>query len=231
LVSVRSADEALAALAGGADVIDVKEPSRGALGAAGSATIAEVIQAVAGRVPATAAAGELVDFRPAHPSPIEGVALIKFGLAGCASRIGWQAEWRRAIETLSRDAQPAAVVYADWQAAGAPDRDAVLLAAIELGCPALLVDTWGKRSGTLFDHWPGDDLATFVSLVRDQGLIVALAGSLSSSDIHEAASLGANFIAVRGSACVGGRDGAVSRERVAALRETLVAEAASPLFL
>ena len=34
LVSVRSADEAIAALAGGADVIDVKEPNRGALGAA-----------------------------------------------------------------------------------------------------------------------------------------------------------------------------------------------------
>ena len=32
LVSVRSAEEAEIALAGGADVIDVKEPRRGALG-------------------------------------------------------------------------------------------------------------------------------------------------------------------------------------------------------
>ena len=32
LVSVRSADEAEAAIAGGADVIDVKEPSHGPLG-------------------------------------------------------------------------------------------------------------------------------------------------------------------------------------------------------
>ena len=34
LVSVRSPEEALAALEGGADLIDVKEPSRGPLGAA-----------------------------------------------------------------------------------------------------------------------------------------------------------------------------------------------------
>ena len=35
LVSVRSADEVGAALAGGAEIVDVKEPSRGALGAGG----------------------------------------------------------------------------------------------------------------------------------------------------------------------------------------------------
>ena len=39
LVSVRSAAEALAALAGGADVIDVKEPNQGSLGAADDDTI------------------------------------------------------------------------------------------------------------------------------------------------------------------------------------------------
>ena len=39
LVSVRSAAEALSALAGGADVIDVKEPNRGSLGAADDETI------------------------------------------------------------------------------------------------------------------------------------------------------------------------------------------------
>src|SRR5437763_1899892 len=59
-VSVRSAAEAESALAGGADLIDVKEPSRGPLGAADAAVIRDVITAVAGRRPVSAAlAGSL----------------------------------------------------------------------------------------------------------------------------------------------------------------------------
>ncbi len=59
LVSVRDAAEAAASLAGGADLIDVKEPARGPLGRADAATIAAVVQAVGGRVPVSAALGEL----------------------------------------------------------------------------------------------------------------------------------------------------------------------------
>ena len=69
LVSVRSAAEAEAALAGGAALIDVKEPARGALGRADDAVIADVVRAVAGRAPVSAALGELRDgarrYRPA----------------------------------------------------------------------------------------------------------------------------------------------------------------------
>ena len=49
LVSVRSADEARAALAGGADLIDVKEPAHGPLGAARQPPRAALCQAVAMR--------------------------------------------------------------------------------------------------------------------------------------------------------------------------------------
>src|SRR5688572_22177610 len=88
LVSVRSAEEAVAALAGGADVIDVKEPNRGPLGAADPQTIAEIVRVVRGRVPVTAAAGELLDAgergatRPVE-SLLSGVSLFKIGLRGC----------------------------------------------------------------------------------------------------------------------------------------------------
>ena len=58
LVSVRSAAEAEAALAGGAALIDVKEPDRGALGRADDAVIADVVRAVAGRAPVSAAASQ-----------------------------------------------------------------------------------------------------------------------------------------------------------------------------
>jgi uncharacterized protein (UPF0264 family) len=80
LVSVRSAEEAAAALAGGADLIDVKEPSRGSLGRADDATIAAVVRTVGGQRPVSAALGELRD----HPSPcaVPGLAYLKWGLAG-----------------------------------------------------------------------------------------------------------------------------------------------------
>src|SRR5262245_62857866 len=46
LVSVRSADEALIAVRGGADFIDCKEPARGALGDLPLPTIREIVERV-----------------------------------------------------------------------------------------------------------------------------------------------------------------------------------------
>src|SRR6476620_4190786 len=103
LVSVRSAVEALAALAGGADVIDVKEPSQGSLGAADDNTISAVVRAVAGRAPVSAALGELVDLigspngEGARPL-VDGVSLFKTGLARCGSLSDWQTHWQRAVD-------------------------------------------------------------------------------------------------------------------------------------
>ncbi len=216
LVSVQSADEALTVLAGGADVIDVKQPSRGSLGAADLATIADVVRAVAGRAPVTAAAGELRDW-PAdawpHPAPA-GVAMVKIGLAGCAAIVGWPARWRDAIAALAGNAQPVAVVYADWQAAAAPEPRRVLAEAVALGCPALLVDTWDKSSGTLLDHWPQNELREFVRQVRDQHIAPVLAGSLSGDALAAVARLGPRFVAVRGAVCDTGRTGRLSLQRV-----------------
>src|SRR5262245_40260453 len=61
LVSVRSVEEAEAALAGGAGLIDVKEPNNGALGFAGVEVIAAVLRMVAAQRPVSAALGELSD--------------------------------------------------------------------------------------------------------------------------------------------------------------------------
>ena len=61
LVSVRSAAEALVAMAGGADLIDVKEPSRGSLGAVDPEVLSEICDAVGGRLPISAALGELAE--------------------------------------------------------------------------------------------------------------------------------------------------------------------------
>ena len=51
LVSVRSADEAKAALAGSADIIDIKEPDHGSLGRASHAALDAILNCIAGRRP------------------------------------------------------------------------------------------------------------------------------------------------------------------------------------
>jgi (5-formylfuran-3-yl)methyl phosphate synthase len=231
LVSVRSADEALAALAGGADVIDVKEPNRGPLGAANHETIAEVVRVVSGRVPVTAAAGELGELLPALASNLlrplpAGVALVKIGLSHCGPSRDWPSQWRRATRALRNSANrchalPVAVVYADWQAAKAPRPERIHSAALDIGCRVILVDTWEKSSGTLTEHWPTEKLKSYVHHVHGSDLAIVLAGSLSRANLLTAAELRPDLLAVRGAVCNGGRSGTVSQVRVTDLRQAL----------
>ena len=128
LVSVRSAEEAEAALAGGAGLIDVKEPNHGALGFAGEDVIEEVLRVVDGRCPVSAALGELSSrlrlsargIRDASSSLIpralsrKRLAFAKWGLAGCDT---WAHELTQVAAHLPTGCRPVAVAYADWQRA------------------------------------------------------------------------------------------------------------------
>ena len=123
LVSVRSAAEADAALAGGAGLIDVKEPLHGALGRAGDAVIAAVVRQVGGRRPVSAALGELANPAESAPYAGPGLAYAKWGLFGMASCTDWRqrlAEAGRRLAEVSPGCRVVAVAYADWQWAGAP---------------------------------------------------------------------------------------------------------------
>ena len=220
LVSVRSADEARIALAGGADVIDVKEPSRGSLGPADAATVAEVVAVVGGRVPVSVARGDLLE-RELTCGELSGVSYAKVGLAGCGAAADWRWRWRATISRWPAHVAPVAVVYADWRRAAAPSPNDVLAVAIDLGCPALLVDTWDKSAGGLFVHWSPSDVAAFCLRVRERGLAVVLAGSLQMASLETAVRCRPNLVAVRGAVCDGGRSGSISAARVRAVRLAL----------
>jgi uncharacterized protein (UPF0264 family) len=89
LVSVTSAAEASAALAGGADVIDAKNPLAGALGAVSPDTLRDIHATVAGVRLVTAAIGDAADEteieRAAATFAAAGAALVKVGFAGIGS--------------------------------------------------------------------------------------------------------------------------------------------------
>ena len=211
LVSVRSAAEARIALTAGADLIDVKEPHRGALGAADATCVAEVIRTIAGAVPVSAALGELIDLPGNVPLALPGgLSFVKFGLAGCARISDWSACWRQALLQLPAEVRPVAVAYADWRTVAAPPPDEVLRVGLELGCAALLVDTFDKTCGSLVDLWSLAQLSELMAAAADSGLLTVVAGSLDLAAIERVLPLGVDYIAVRGAACGGDRQDSVS---------------------
>ncbi len=214
LVSVRNAEEAEIAIAGGADVIDVKEPTRGALGAPDLHVLRKVVHQVAGRLRVSVALGELTCERSLPLASLDGVQFAKFGLAGCVNLPDWPARWRQAIGELPAGVTPVAVAYADWQTVSAPDPHCALALGAASGCRVLLVDTFSKTSGTLIDWLKPGQLRDLVRATHACGCLCALAGSLGIGQIAQVVSLEPDFVAVRTAACAGGRTGTVDLSRV-----------------
>jgi uncharacterized protein (UPF0264 family) len=211
LVSVRSAEEALAALEGGADVIDIKEPARGSLGRADDAIIAATLQVVAGRRTVSAACGELLEANPSATRPQGQFSLsyVKWGLAGCARHADWPQLLAVAARALPANCRPVAVAYADWQRAESPSPENVCAFTCEQSWGAFLIDTWRKDGTILLDALPLARIEQLVQHCREARMLVALAGSLGELEIKKLLPLAPDWIAVRGSACRDGDRGAV----------------------
>ena len=215
MVSVRDAEEASIALDAGASLIDVKEPERGPLGAADAAVIHEVCARVAGRVPISAALGELVEQPEGDLARrTAGVQFAKLGLASCALRDDWPELWSHVADVLDAAAAPITVVYADWRRANAPEPADVLRHAETSGCRGVLVDTFDKSCGGLLECMDCHQLMKLIGRCRTLGLSIVLAGSLSRRTIPAVLPLGADYLAVRGAACAGGRTGPIDGNRV-----------------
>jgi uncharacterized protein (UPF0264 family) len=231
LVSVRSGDEVPAALAGGADIIDAKEPKRGSLGAVSPNVLSEIVAAVPGSCPVSIALGDVATALQVEESiaalqlkPREGPAYLKLGFAALASSEAITQLLRVAVMTASRHASPPgiiAVAYADAAQAGTATAEAIVQAAIKSKCAGVLLDTHQKNGRGLFSLIGDIGLAGWLDCARSAGLLTAVAGSLEASDIPRVSALNPDVIGARGAACEGGRDGVVSRERVAALRRKI----------
>jgi uncharacterized protein (UPF0264 family) len=227
LVSVRNANEADAALAGGADLIDVKEPKRGSLGPADEEVLTEVIAKVAARRPVSAALGELLDSFWKRPSIMPGLAYAKWGLAGFQRHapLVWRWELTHAVQQLvefNSECQAVAVAYADWERAQAPPPNEVLTLAVQLRMGAFLIDTWEKDASTLLDWLSFAEVESLHKRCRDGGVPIALAGSLGVTEIETLLPLRPDWFAVRGAVCQG-------RRRQAAIDEGKVRQLAALL--
>jgi uncharacterized protein (UPF0264 family) len=244
LVSVRNADEAEAALAGGADLIDVKEPAAGSLGAASAITIQQVIDRVAGRRPVSAACGELHDWTAAAArdfAQLRGLSFAKIGTAGFHPNANlWEtnpfadgaANCHSHSNSANATQDESIARWQSWQVALPSGVVAVRVTYADLHPPRFasvghspytLVDTYDKSRGNLFAHWSTRDLATFCDAAHIAGHTVVVAGSLQLADFPEAVAAGADIVAVRTAACLGGRTGQVGADRVRALKAAIEA--------
>ena len=88
----------------------------------------------------------------------------------------------------------------------------------------MLVDTADKCGPGLLDLWSIAALEAWVSEAHSSGLTAAAAGKLRLDDLAAVAETGADVAGVRGAACVGGRVGRVSSERVRALAARVALE-------
>lgn len=224
LVSVRSADEVAAALAGGADLIDVKEPARGALAPAEAEVVAAVIEAVNGRVPVSAALGEWSPnaITEAHWHLELKLNYVKWGLAGYAPTPGWGEDLLDTRRELPVGMEMVAVAYADWERAKSVPVEEVVKFAKRFRFKAFLLDTWGKDGKTLLDFMKPAEVTEVIESLKRVYTTVAIGGSLRPEHVKQLKGAAPDYYAVRSSVCAAGkRDGVIDAARVKKWKEVI----------
>lgn len=221
LVSVRNAEEARAALAGGAEIIDAKEPALGALGAVQVGVLREILAAVNGMRPVSAALGDSGDVDSLVSASREaaeaGAMFVKVGFADVRELGAVRARLARVMDGALLPSSPCAVVavaYADWDEVGGAAPSTVLAAAAAEGAMGVLVDTVRKDGAGLFRCLGRAALGSLVQEARERSLLVALAGRITVDDMAFAYEAGAEIVGVRGAACEHGREGRVRESKV-----------------
>jgi uncharacterized protein (UPF0264 family) len=241
LVSVRLASEADSALAGGADIIDAKEPSRGALGSVSPPTLAAIMSRVPADRPFSAALGDVSTLEAMVQTlgslelpPRHGPTYLKVGFAGVRSPKLLRAVLTEAVRRTALHASSAsliAVAYADAERAESVSPEIIAQLAQETGARGILIDTHVKDGKRLVDWWSPDRLTGWVAKAQAEGLLVGVAGALGTGDIAAVASANPDVIGFRGAACMSGRLGTISADRVAELRRELDAVRSPSLFV
>jgi uncharacterized protein (UPF0264 family) len=215
LVSVRSAEEATIALKAGVGLIDVKDPSRGPLGMAHHETVAAVLKVVDGAVPVSAALGEW------HAQALDdanwhlGLPLnfVKWGLSNTANAQDFGEDLLQVRRQLPIDTE---LVCVDHTSAKSVPTTELVKFAKRFRFKAFLFDTFDKSGGHLLDHLTVTELTEHVANLHRSQIRVAVGGSLKFEQIAKLKPVQADWLAVRGAVCVGGkRDGDLDDIRLA----------------
>jgi len=213
LVSVVDEAEALEVISAGTSILlDIKNPAEGSLGANFPWVIKRVREVVPREVEVSATLGD-APFKPgtvalaALGAAVSGVDYVKVGLYGVSrfeDAVYLSRSVVRAVKEFDSRVRVVIAGYADAERVGAIDPFLVPMVVEEAEADVAMVDTAIKDGTRLVNLWGEEGMKSFVSLAKDRGLSVALAGSLRKEDLPLIAKAGADIVGVRGAACDGG---------------------------
>jgi uncharacterized protein (UPF0264 family) len=210
LISLQSADEILEIAEFDFPWIDLKDPTTGSLGCP-QARVAEEFVATANRCldrnrcRISLALGELIDESWTEVgSIVSEFDFAKVALAGCASHPPWKEHLKSLTNQAGGADRVILVHYADSEGAAAPDWPETLEAAIALRSRFILVDTFDKSAGRLWDWYSPETIRSLAMEANANEIQLSIAGSLRLDELSWARNLGAAIIGVRGAACQDG---------------------------
>lgn len=222
LISPISLAEAQVVIEAGCDILDVKNVKEGSLGAQPPWVLKDIVGQLGGRgVLLSATLGDL-PYKPgtcglaAFGCAQTGVDYVKAGLMGARNRAE-AAEMMdsvvRSVRMVSERAITVASGYADHRRFGGASHLDVAWAARDAGADVAMLDTYIKDGKNLFDAMTEAELAEFIRVAHEGGLLVALAGSVQKAHIETLHRLGTDIVGVRGAVCEGGdRTTGITRE-------------------
>lgn len=226
LISLKSADELRFVEEYAFPWVDLKDPASGSLGCP-NADVASKFLAAADRhldrklCKISIALGELIEKRW---NPLVSIAssydFCKIALAGCAGRPDWKLCADKVAVEVGGGDRLILVHYADFERASSPDWKSTLEAAASLGSRFVLIDTFDKRAGRLWDWYSPDAIRELANEAQEKRIELSIAGSLRLDELSMARELGAKIVGVRGAACQdGSRVDGLCHDRLKALSE------------
>jgi (5-formylfuran-3-yl)methyl phosphate synthase len=210
LISLISADEALAVADGGADIVDIKNVDEGSLGASFPWIIRDVKAALRDRKACLSASLGDLPYKPGTASLAAlgatacGVQYVKAGLHGVRGyddAVALLEAVTRACKELAPATIVAAASYADYRRFGGIDPRTLVRACGDAGADLAMLDTAKKDGKSLFDALATGELDEFIGRAREGGLQIALAGSLGFEHADRLQALDVDVVGVRGCVC------------------------------
>ncbi len=215
LVSVESLEEARVAVECGCAVLDIKNPNEGSLGA----NFPWVLKAIMDEFPnasceTSATVGDL-PHKPgtaalaAHAVASFGLDYVKAGLYASTTfdeAVEMMTTVQRAVRMANPESRAVAAGFADWRRFDGLSTTDLVRAASAAQVDVVLIDTAIKDGSNLFDNMSLDELAEFVGLCREAGVMCALAGSIKEHHLDDLAKIGPDLTGVRGALCSDQKD-------------------------
>ncbi|MFW9882494.1 MAG: (5-formylfuran-3-yl)methyl phosphate synthase [Candidatus Thorarchaeota archaeon] len=223
LISIRSFEELVPAIEGGADIIDLKNPYEGSLGAPFPWLIKK-IRAHGNNFPLSVAIGDMPNLPgtaalASTGATICGVDIIKVGLYGPRTfneGVKLLKSVVKATKDINQDVLVVGAGYADFKSFNGIDSIDIPTICNLAGADIAMLDTYSKNGQKLFNFIDSEKLSKFINKTHENDLLAALAGSLELQDIKKINELGTDIIGFRGAACSGSdrKNGIVEINRV-----------------